>query len=242
MSYVQANTANSLGRRGLGWDNGPYPVYRQPRSMTQLNGAFNPAGADPSTSTNGAVTYRIDPRSGSYQFYNTDIRPRGVFLQNTFQHPRPPLMSALGAPLASGKSCLGCDCSGKCNRRGRGQILDHAFDRRRTNRRGLGNPNNPADPDFDPSTINWPVHNFSPPPQAGSSSDSFFGPTLDLFKSTQQLATASAQLVQAGYAPPQMSWWDQKTVIAGSPISNPVLAAGGVGLLFLLSMTGGRRR
>ena len=104
MSYVQANTSNPLGRRnlgrlrGLGWDNPPYPVYPLSRSIRQLNGEDH----------DGAITYRIDPRSGQYQFYRTDIKPRGVFMQNTFQHPAPPVMSALGMRvLPAGRSVTG---------------------------------------------------------------------------------------------------------------------------------------
>jgi hypothetical protein len=142
MSYVQANTSNPLGRRalgrlrGLGWDNAPYPVYPISRNVARLNGVGD-------ENNNGSITYRIDPRTGQYNFYRTDIKPRGVFLQNTFQHPAPPVMSALGTRvLPAGRSVtgstiqrgrtsqgpmiamrpgvqlsgLGCnDCGGRCN-------------------------------------------------------------------------------------------------------------------------------
>src|SRR5436305_1201076 len=131
MSYVAANTSNPLGRRGLGWDNAPYPRYPQPRSMTRLNGPAD-----------GALTYRIDPRTGGYRFYNTDIRPRGVFLQNTFQHPAPPTMSALGVQIGRGTQILkpgcgakhSCKCGGKCKTRV-AQPPSAVFARRRSNRR-----------------------------------------------------------------------------------------------------------
>lgn len=110
MSYILSNTGNPLGRRNLGWDNAPYSVYRQPRSMTRLNGEFTSAGADQGTNGHrqGSITYRIDPRTGQYNFYRTDIKPRGVFVQNTFQHPAPDTVTALGARvLPAGRSVTG---------------------------------------------------------------------------------------------------------------------------------------
>jgi len=145
MSYVIANTGNPLGRRNLsrlGWDNIPYPRNPLSRSVAVLNGEFNPAGADPSTNANGAITYRIDPRTGRYIFSRTDIKPRGPFMQNTFQHPAPPVMTPLGvralpvgasvtaSTMVRGRtsrgpmiamrpgiqlSGLGCNCGGSCN-------------------------------------------------------------------------------------------------------------------------------
>lgn len=145
MSYVQANTSNPLGRRNLGrlgWQDLPQPVYGLSRSVARLNGEAH----------DGAVTYRIDPRSGQYQFYRTDIRPRGIFMQNTFQHPAPPVMSALGVPVLpigksvsastlqrgrtsleptlrmrpglqlSGLGCTSCPCAGRCKSAKRGRL------------------------------------------------------------------------------------------------------------------------
>ena len=120
--YVAASTANPLGRRPLswyehakfplpttsmsrpinaprlGWDNGPYPIYRQPEaSRTALSGEWVPPGPPPrAVQSQGMVTYRIDPATGKYQFYSADIVPRGVWQQNVFQHPAPPAITALG--------------------------------------------------------------------------------------------------------------------------------------------------
>lgn len=140
MSYVLANTASNLGRRGLGrglgrmgWDNPPYTFYPLPKTVRNLNGLGD-------QTPNGAITYRIDPQSGKYNFYRTDLKPRGVFMQNTFQHPAPPVVSALRRPIRGitsrepimALSGLGCgSCGGTCN------TLDGPrFVRRR--RRGMG--------------------------------------------------------------------------------------------------------
>jgi len=164
MSYVLANTSNPLGRRGLGrmgWDNAPYPVYKLSRSVARLNG----------DDASGAVTYRIDPRSGGYKFFRTDIKPRGVFMQNVFQHPAPPVMSALGVPVLpigksvsgstlqrgpvaqspliamrpgvnlSGLGCGSCSCRGKCTRLSGPRVV-----RRRRGMRGLGDVTDPSAP------------------------------------------------------------------------------------------------
>jgi hypothetical protein len=128
----------------LGWDNAPYGSYRQPElSRTrQLNGEWVPPGPPPRAmaQNNGAITYRVNPATGKYQFYNTDVLPRGVFRQNTFQHPATQTLSAFGVAmpvtgqqlvqLPSGQQILSrtapgkhpcktggsCKCHGKCKR------------------------------------------------------------------------------------------------------------------------------
>jgi len=68
---------------------------------------------------------------GPLQLLSADIKPRGVFMQNTFQHPAPPVMSALGVTIQRGRtsrnpyaplqpgltlSGLGCgSCGGRCS-------------------------------------------------------------------------------------------------------------------------------
>lgn len=145
----------------LGWDGAPYPAYRQPElSRTrQLNGEWVPPGPPPRAmqQSNGAVTYRVDPATGKYQFYQTDILPRGVFKQNTFQPPAPVTLSAFGVAmpvtgqqlvqLPSGQQIMSrtapgrrhpcrsggsCKCHGQCKR-----------SRQMSGLRGLG-----CDPDF----------------------------------------------------------------------------------------------
>lgn len=128
----------------LGWDNAPYGSYRQPElSRTrQLNGEWVPPGPPPRAmaQNNGAITYRVNPATGKYQFYSTDVLPRGVFKQNTFQHPATQTLSAFGVAmpvtgqqlvqLPSGQQILSrtapgkhpcksggsCKCHGKCKR------------------------------------------------------------------------------------------------------------------------------
>lgn len=169
MSYIKVSTADDLGRRPLGyyeragfplpttsmsrvirtrnmgWDGAPYPQYRQPElsRSRQLNGEWVPPGPPPraNAQNNGAVTYRVDPATGKYKFYRTDILPRGVFQQNTFQHPATQTLSAFGAAmpvtgqqlvqLPSGQQIISrsapgrrhpcksggsCKCSGQCKR------------------------------------------------------------------------------------------------------------------------------
>jgi len=47
----------------------------------------------------GAVTYRINGANGQYEFHSTDLLPRGLFVQNTFQHPVRSALSSLGVPV-----------------------------------------------------------------------------------------------------------------------------------------------
>ena len=239
MSYVRTDTSNPLGRRNLGrlaWDSAPYPLYPQPRSMTQLNGIFNPAGPDPSTSTQGAITYRIDPQTGKYQFYRTDIKPRGVFMQNTFQHPAPPLMSALGVPI--GRSGLGCgSCKGKCGRRCS----------KKANRRGIGDSTSVLSPDasivrLEDGTIIDTANDriYKPDGSVTDSQGNVIIGATPVSQRVQQIAQQIAPLASS-QLPRAQSWWDGYTMIGGTRVPNPVLAAGGVGFLFLLASIGGRR-
>jgi hypothetical protein len=77
----------------------------------------------------GAVTYRINPQSGQYEFRSTDILPRGLFQQNTFQHPVRPALSSLGVAINPHGNALvriagrtmhmkttpgACKCGGRC--------------------------------------------------------------------------------------------------------------------------------
>jgi hypothetical protein len=153
--------------------------------VERLNGEFNPTGADPGTNTHGAITYRIDPRTGQYIFSRIDLKPRGVFAQNTFQHPAPAAMSALGIPLLpAGRSVsqatmvqgrtargpmiplrpgarlsgMGCNCGGKCSSSLSGPR------RRRRGLRGLGdtadtfiNPVTGCLEDSDGNTLSCPT-------------------------------------------------------------------------------------
>jgi hypothetical protein len=274
MSYVLANTSNPLGRRGLGrmgWDNAPYPLYPISPAVARLNGDFNPAGQDPSTNAHGAITYRVDPRTGQYQFYRTDIKPRGVFMQNTFQHPAPPVMSALGVrvlppgssvtastmqrgrssrgPLmrlnpAINLSGLGCNC-GRCS-----SPLS-----RRTRRRGMGASECDFDSDCGPGGAcaagfcviqEIPVvSNTSTPPIAPVPVPRV---PVDVITtpsspiSLVQVPSLIANALRPPAAPQQASWWDQKTNVGGMIVSNPVLAGGAVAFAFLLAGMGGKRR
>jgi hypothetical protein len=246
MSYVIANTSNPLGRRGLGFfDRAPYPYYPQPRSLTRLNGVNDEAS--------GAVTYRIDPRTGSYIFSRTDIKPRGPFLQNTFQHPAPPVLSALGTRvLPIGKSVsrstlrgLGCPSCSMSN------LSGGLF--RRSRLRGLGvdatgspsadvfiDPNTGCQVDSDGVLLTCPTG-----PGGKQQPTQPSDPAL-----LQQLIASGTQIAAAAAAPrmvvqptPQApSWWDQKTNVGGMLVSNPVLAAGAVGFAFLLAGAGKGRR
>jgi hypothetical protein len=89
------------------WD-GPDNVYPQPElsrtraTATQLNGEWVPP--QPPTRAlfqQGAVTYRINPANGQYEFRSTDMTPRGLWQQNTFQHPVRSALSSLGVPVAT---------------------------------------------------------------------------------------------------------------------------------------------
>jgi hypothetical protein len=270
MSYVLANTQNPLGRRGLGrlgWDNVPYPVYGISRAVARLNGEFNPAGADPSSNPGGAVTYRIDPRSGQYQFYRTDIKPRGVFMQNTFQHPAPPVLSALGVRvLPIGKSvsnstmrglgCSGCACAGRCKASLMGPRF--ALGRRR---RGLGAADFPgacgpqsdgtiipcaADPSMATEQGDVAVPGVTPTvvaPPPGTTLE-----TIINVPATNQIAQGIQQISNALNPPrvqtqqPQGSWLSQSSRIGNTVIPNSALAIGGT-LMAALFMEGkGRRR
>jgi hypothetical protein len=228
--------------------------------MTQLNGPGDP---------DGAITYRVDPRTGNYRFYRTDIKPRGVFLQNTFQHPAPPLVSALGVPigkrimpargrskepyipLRAGLGCGACASAGRCA----GCHLSGVLDRRRR-RRGLGDSTSILSPDasviqLDDGTVldatTGAVYGVD-----GSITDSqgnVLVPGTSKGSGIVQTAAAIANSVKQAVAPRPMvtapapvSWWDQSTMIGGSAVSNPVLAGAAVGFAFLLSSMGKGRR
>jgi len=263
MSYILANTSNPLGRRGLGWDNAPYPVYKLSRSVARLNGDISPAGT-----AAGAITYRIDPRTGQYQFYRTDIKPRGVFMQNTFQHPAPATMSALGMRvLPIGKSVsgstlqrgstsrgpmialrpgvtlsgLGCgSCGGRCN------SLDGPRFARLRGLRGLGDPCGPQpdgtivpcppDPSMATEQGDVPLPGVTPTvvaPAPGTTLE-----TIDLANRNVSPITFSF----GGSVPPSFSVGAPPKT-QGTAISNNVLIIGGV-LMAALVLEGskGRRR
>lgn len=256
MSYVQANTSNPLGRRGLGrglgrmgWENLPHPVYGISRSVALLNG----------DDSQGAITYRIDPRSGQYNFYRTDIKPRGVFMQNTFQHPAPPVMSALGVPVLpkgasvtastlrrgrtlSGLGCNSCTCGGRC------QSLSGP--RRLRGLRGMGVDECSVDSDCGPggacaagvcvtqeipvATPNVSIPPFSPVPV----------PPDPALVSAGSIAQGIKQVVQTATGPrvvAQPSWFNQSSNIGGANVPNAVLAIGGV-LFAALGLEGSRGR
>lgn len=265
MSYVLANTASNLGRRGLGrmgWDNPPYTFYPLPKTVRNLNGLGD-------QNPNGAITYRIDPQSGKYNFYRTDLKPRGVFMQNTFQHPAPPVVSALRRPIRGitsrepimALSGLGCgSCGGTCN------TLDGPrFVRRR--RRTMGDdtftdPNTGGVMDSDGNLLTLPCgpggaqvptsqcpKNTSVLPGASDP-----GLVQQIVSTTpQQNQSAISQAVQAisSFGPQQPnivaqqppSWFNGITMVGGTPVSNTTLAAGAALLAVALgSMGGGKRR
>jgi len=268
MSYVQANTGNPLGRRGLGhytgvrglgrmgWDNAPYTYYPLPRSVATLNGEFNPAGPDTSTNTNGAVTYRIDPRTGEYNFYRTDIKPRGVFMQNTFQHPAPPVLSALGVtirrgrtssgpniPMRPGIMLSGCDCGGRCSSSLSGP-------RRRRGLRGLGDP---CGPQPDGTIIPCPLDT------AGSTEQGSNAPPVGTVRETIDVSNPTVSPITFSNGggtpivfsiggstqqpqPPAVPWLNQYTMFGSTRVQNSVLAGGAAGFALLLAMMGGKRR
>jgi hypothetical protein len=88
-----------------GWFNGPFPVYVQPEfsrtrgQVTPLSGIVSPSAPSAGSPTQGAITYRVDPRTGKYRFFASDLLPRGVWKQKTFQPPARPALSSLGVPL-----------------------------------------------------------------------------------------------------------------------------------------------
>jgi hypothetical protein len=230
----------------MGWDNAPYTMYPLPQSVARLNGEFNPGGPDPSTNAGGAVTYRIDPRTGKYNFYRTDIRPRGVFMQNTFQHPAPSLMSALRIPISGGLSGLSCNgCGGRCSSSLSGP--------RRRRRRGMGaDPNSDTFVDSNTGCIVDTDGNLLTCPsgpggrQQPTETSSPVTPTDPAL--LQQLISAGKQISTAITAPKLVvqqqppSWWDGKTLVGGMAVPNPALAAGAVGFALLLAGMGGKRR
>jgi hypothetical protein len=272
MSYVLANTQNNLGRRGLGklrglgWDDAPYPVYKLSRSVARLNGDISPAGT-----ASGAITYRIDPRSGQYQFYRTDIKPRGVFMQNTFQHPAPPTLSALGTRvLPIGKSIsgstlqrgrtsrgpmiamrpgvtlsgLGCgSCGGRCN------TLDGPrFARRRQLAGPLDGCTLDADGNFTcpPDTSSTPTGAAFQPGGIFSDPSSFAPGPSPVATAANAVAQGIQQVVQTATGPrvvvqQQPSWFNQASNIGGANVPNAVLAIGGV-LFAALGLEGSRGR
>ncbi|MBZ5532616.1 MAG: hypothetical protein LAO20_14380 [Acidobacteriia bacterium] len=128
MSYIRTSTENDLGHRPLGWyqrarfplpttslsqpinprmgwDGAPYPRYAQPElSRTRgVSGEWVPPGPPPRATSQGqgAVTYRVDPATGKYRFYNTDILPRGVFEQTPQPPPAPVAITALRQPVTA---------------------------------------------------------------------------------------------------------------------------------------------
>ncbi|HLW53230.1 MAG TPA: hypothetical protein VKW06_10345 [Candidatus Angelobacter sp.] len=114
MSYVRSNTAPNFGRRdqalgsyfrasfplpttsmsrpinsGLGWYNGPYPVYPQPEmSRTRANTPLGGPGP--------MVVYRVNPATGKYTFFKANIGPNPVLVANPFQRNSLPVISATG--------------------------------------------------------------------------------------------------------------------------------------------------
>lgn len=118
MSYVRANTSPTFGMRSQAetkmapnlagpFYGGPYPQYGQPElsrtrsTATRLAGNWTPAPPNANIWAQGAVTYHIDPRTGQYVFDPTQLLPRGLFQQTTFQHPVSPALSALGVPVSA---------------------------------------------------------------------------------------------------------------------------------------------
>lgn len=269
MSYVLANTASNLGRRGLGrmgWDNPPYTFYPLPKTVRNLNGLGD-------QTPNGAITYRIDPQSGKYNFYRTDLKPRGVFMQNTFQHPAPPVVSALRRPIRGitsrepimALSGLGCgSCGGTCN------TLDGPrFVRRRRGMRGMGDdttdtqidPNTGGIVDSDGVLLTLPCgpggQQMNPAqcpktgaPTPGASDPGLVQSIISSSSPTTNPITAIAQGITTSLSHPatvittsQPSWFNGVTLVGGSPISNTTLAAGAALLAVALgSMGGGKRR
>lgn len=99
------------GLNGAFYD-GPYPRY----ARIGLAGEYvapRPGESSP-TFASGAVTYHIDPRTGQYRFFTTDVLPRGVFAQNVFQHPMKPALSALGVPVSSRGTTMVKLPNGRC--------------------------------------------------------------------------------------------------------------------------------
>lgn len=270
MSYVRMDTSNPLGRRNLGrlGDNPPYPVYRVSRSVARLNGDFN---ADPGTSPNGALTYRIDPRTGSYAFYRTDIAPRGVFQQNTFQHPATPTLSALGQRvLPIGKSVsastlvrgrtlygLGCaSCGGRCN----APMAGLRGLRGMRGFRGLGVPDFPGacGPQSDGSIIPCPADpsmateqgdvalpGVTPTvvaPPPGTTIETIINPGNPIAQGIQQVFTAlNPPRVVAAAPAAGTSFFNQSSSIAGLAVPNLALVAGGV-MFAALFLEGSKKR
>lgn len=119
--YVQANTKPTFGSRaqalspfrtplsgfGSPWFEGPYAMYApQEYSRTRAIGRRALANYMPASPTTrlwaqGAVTYRINPQTGRYQFNATDILPRGLYQQTAFQAPPRPALSSLGVPMGT---------------------------------------------------------------------------------------------------------------------------------------------
>lgn len=270
MSYVRMDTSNPLGRRNLGrlGDNPPYPVYRVSRSVARLNGDFN---ADPGTNPNGALTYRIDPRTGSYAFYRTDIAPRGVFQQNTFQHPATPTLSALGQRvLPIGKSVsastlvrgrtlygLGCaSCGGRCN----APMAGLRGLRGMRGFRGLGVPDFPGacGPQSDGSIIPCPADpsmateqgdvalpGVTPTvvaPPPGTTIETIINPGNPIAQGIQQVFTAlNPPRVVAAAPAAGTSFFNQSSSIAGLAVPNLALVAGGV-MFAALFLEGSKKR
>jgi hypothetical protein len=273
MSYVRTDTSNILGRRGLArlgklsWgDSAPYPVYGVSRAVARLNGQFNPPGADPSTNANGAITYRIDPQTGQYRFYSTDIKPRGVFAQNMYQPPAPPLMSPLGVPIgksprapqqrgrrfaprARSLNGLGCNCGGRCSRANLSRLSGMG----EADFPGACGPQSdgtiiPCGPDTAGATEQGDVSLpgvkptvIAPPPGSQITSFEPGNPSLPGFTISPSgvviSVTGSKIPVQ-----PTPSWWNGFTMIGNSRVANPALAVGVVGVAALLSSMGGKRR
>jgi hypothetical protein len=247
MSYVQANTGNPLGRRSLG--------------RMGLRGEDH----------NGAITYRIDPQTGQYQFYRTDIKPRGVFLQNTFQHPAPATMSALGARvLPIGKSVtgstlqrgrvsqqpmiqmrpgftlsgLGCgSCGGRCNK-----PLNGFFPRRRRGMRGMGV--DVCGPQPDGSIIPC-----GPDPSMATEQGDVSLPGVTPVVVAPPPGTTIETIISQGIqqisnavtgqrtqvVQPSTSWFSQSSLVGGAAIPNSFLAIGGA-LFAALAMEGSKGR
>lgn len=250
-----------IARLGSMFYDGPYPNYPQPEqsrtrdTAVQLSGEYVPPGPPPRAAfEQGAVTYHINPQTGKYQFYSTDLLPRGLWQQNTFQHSVRPALSSLGVPVQSrgqqlvqigGRtavvkttpSCRGtcgkCKCRGRCKVNGLGADIVLPG----------GKTIYAISPDG--TVIQW---------SDGSVTDTTTGVTVDASGNTvsgnavSQTASALQQVATAlnpsrPIVPVQQpsGFFTGSTNIAGAQIPNALLAIGGL-LLVGGAVGGGRRR
>jgi hypothetical protein len=244
-----------IGRLGSFWE-GPYTHYPQPRA---LSGEWTPQQPPPrALYAQGALTYRIDPRTGQYRFYSTDILPRGVWQQNTFQHPVRPALSALGVQVqgrgqqlvqvgrrnvvmkttpACSSSCSQCKCGGRC----RGLGAQDAFSTECS-----------LDSDCGPNAVcggGWCYSTGSPSkqPTAGADSDGTIRVPMPVATASYTdvsgntiVVGSNGQVVQVPNAGVG-GWFSGSTRIAGTNIPNAALAVGALVLVSAIS-GGGRRR